>query len=1786
MDKNNFVLDNKLWEVSNAFIDHYGVASAHLESYNYAIEKTIPNIVQEKGFAEIDYCGETHKVRVIGPYFHKPFCKELDEKIRITTPKMCEDIGISYVSGLYFDIVYEGPKNQHNVYNKVYFGEIPVMVKSILCNLYKYKNDLQYLADLQEDVCDVGGYFILNGALKTIIHQVRPSHNNVHTYEGKPNSNGKHFFPKYAETRSGSSSSHTTTTQVGVDVKSNFISVVIPLIDTQTIPLGILFRALGAKTEKEMANYVFNTEWFENPPTPKHKEAILLLTKTLEQSWQITSQNYALDYIGKCAKKNNIKKNNENKKKIDFDKEKPVKENKKESKNIEFVDEILKIDVENTDSLLLNKDSSINAEYAKHLLSTQLLPHIGTGESSFKEKCVFIGYMTQRFLLYYVDLIPASDRDHYANKRIHTSGMLLSSQFYKFFRQMMNKIMISIENDAKKKKVINISSYISHPSIITTGFIKVIVSDKWSKNSASEQGISQPLDNFNMVSKYCFLRKFVIPIPKEGAKIEKPRHINGSSWGGACIFETPESEKVGLVQSFAMGAIMSVGSDHLPMIEFLKSMEITAMENVKNQDDFHKHTKIFVNGAPNGFTKNPQNIVDKLRLMRRNCNINPEISIAFDTFENEIKISTDAGRLCRGLIILNKGKMLLTEKILDEIKLGIGNIAGNVDKSTWINLLEKGYVEIISKDEEEMLNIVVYPSDLKNMNPEKRAQYTHCEMTPDMLEGVGVSTSPFNDHNQAPRNIYQAGMSKQSVGIPGINNPFRRQGKWHVMQYPQKPIVNTRICKKLFETQPIGQNATICVMPWYGFNQEDSLIFCGDAINRGFMCSYMYIAYESIIENMNISGAVRFFQTFEIPDKDCNDFRGNTEKLKCYKDKSGNQWCHVPIGVEVKKGDILIGMTISYVLGENHFNQAVYPKKKTNVSIIYDQKWPSIIHSVNCGLNGKGYHCINLVTQQYRKPVCGDKFSGMHGQKGIIGVIYPAEKMPFLIDAGYTPNILLNPLAFPSRMTIGMLIENILGVALTGSALKSPEYNMPLCLDSFEDIRPNCMVKDWENDEIKYLENFKLEDYKAGLTGDATPFKKNFSLSPIIEAIKKMGIDGFGEERFLNPITNTVGKCLIYSGVVYYQRLKHMVVDKMHARSTGSLHALHHQPTEGRTKKGGYRVGHMERDVLVSNARINLREGISISMGTLERFENVWGWNSELDGLQKSKQINFGRRQNRPKYVMTLQDGRKIEGSNNHPFYTKEGEYSDMKYLEVGIDRVVCSIDQPFVDFEEDMLLCRKWIWNSQFFANIHKDRKLPTKYETFRRSLALARLVGLIITDGRVYGNNILVFPDHTLDVETVNDDVNRITGKNPEHIEKIMMVQYALKLPIKLSKVINEMGIIEGSTKVNQQSFFPDFITKKTPLPILREFLGGLFGGDGHTVCLSTHRDTLDFMKSVAFSWTRDEKNLQSLQKNMEFLQELLLRFEIKSCMQNPKLTADSKKTNGIKNNREIVLNIPIDNLVKFSERIGFRYCENKSIKLAAEVSYRRFREGCLRQRQWICDRVDEITNYSEIKKQNEGVKNTKIDTKRAIEQATRELRELEPILHQKSIPDRKIVARIMTGIGKNEFRCQDFPTVDQYLTEIGAIDMFFDIENPKKVTYGIPKDKKVIPGFNLLVLEIKNTGEREDMCDITIEGTESYVANGMIAHNCMLGQGMPEMVLDRLLHQSDSYIMPVCQICGLTVIDDGTKMYCRLCQTSKANNVRLPFGTKLMSQELAVMNLIPRIITLPTNVNANTK
>ena len=1093
-------IDKKMWQASRAFIHHYGPISMHLDSYNTAVTELIPSIIEQKGTFKVKVGEEVHSVAFSNLHFQRPSHKELSEDVIITNPKLCIDRKLSYTASMYVDISYEGPDNQKNLYLKRYIGEFPVMVHSELCNLYPIRNDEERLASIHEDPLDVGGYFIVKGATKVLIPQVRPAHNMVQIYAGKNlSSTDKPKFTLYAETRSGSSNSHTRTTQVGITAKGGFIDVVVPYIDMAAIPIGIMFRALGVKNEQEMVNYIFPPEWFISPPSPLHKKMIMILVRSLERSYECDSQEVALNFIGRRGKRFNT---------------------------------VTDPDVEDEKTAAVSQDS---ISYARYLLSTEFLSHIGIGEELFKSKCVFLGYMAQKMLMTSVGLSPVSDRDHFASKRIHTPGILLANQFYNAFRQLISRnISKTMEKDIQNKIPINIASYITSPPVITVNLLSALSCNKWG-NRGQSQGISQAMDSFNRTAQICFLRKFIIPMSNDGGKIEAPRHIQSSQWGISCPYATPEGKKVGLVQGLAMGAYITVGSDPEPIIQILDDMDVVDMDNA-DPVDLLRNTRIFVNGIPKGYTRTPIELTKELRALRQNGDLHPEISIAYDRLDREIRISTDAGRSSRAVALAPNGILRLTEEVLDEIAMKDDNW-GNDSTSTWLRLLRMGYVEILSKDEEEEMNIAIFPSDLLRMRENDRIKYTHCELTPDLIEGAGVSTSPHNHRNQAPRNIYQEAMSHQAIGVHS-NSMFGRKGKWHVMDYPQKPIVSTRISRELgFNTMGMGQNAMVAVMSWYGKNQEDSIIMSKAAIDRGFMNSTTFIAYEATLCMVHASsnGGDRY-EAFEIPSPEtCNDFKGYSGKLIVE-----NDYVYVPKGTAVKKDDILIGMTVTGT-PEN----SIYTKNKTNISIRYDQKLAGVVHSVQYGFDGDGYRYIRLVVAQKRIPVISDKFAARHGQKGTVGDILPPEEMPIIKRYGYPPDILINPLAFPSRMTIGMLVEALTGVALTSSGLQSPEFTKPLCLDSKDDDKYITSVEKLQN--LDYKEGFDPHrDYDTTIDGDGTPWDYSFSLQRIRDAIKKMGLNEFSEEVMINPTTGKEMDCLVFNSVVYYQRLKHMVVDKIH----------------------------------------------------------------------------------------------------------------------------------------------------------------------------------------------------------------------------------------------------------------------------------------------------------------------------------------------------------------------------------------------------------------------------------------------------------------------------------------------------------------------------------------------------------------------------------------------------------------------------------------------------------------
>jgi len=842
------------------------------------------------------------------------------------------------------------------------------------------------------------------------------------------------------------------------------------------------------------------------------------------------------------------------------------------------------------------------------------------------------------------------------------------------------------------------------------------------------------------------------------------------------------------------------------------------------------------------------------------------------------------------------------------------------------------------------------------------------------------------------------------------------------------------------------------------------------------------------------------------------------------------------------------------------------------VSIITKQNQPWINKKVNesneeklVDYDGKVY-CIEMpsshtyyMREHDHSPSLIIGNSSRHGQKGTVGNIIPECDMPFTRD-GVKPDIIINPHAIPSRMTIGQLKETVLGKVLL----------------------------------------------QLGLFGDGTSFGQ-FDVNDICKELLKVGYEAHGNELLYNGLTGEQHECSVFMGPVFYQRLKHMVNDKAHSRSIGPMVNLTRQPAEGRSRDGGLRFGEMERDCEYENTEIAMTNGLSIYIKNMEDCESeVLGWDEKTNKLIPSKQSGFMYKGERECVKLTFEDGRTNICTPEHPILTSDNQWIKAKDLLANQQKVKAGITCPVIDFNEEIKECNGWqlrVGDLLF--------KTDTK-ENYIKTLVFAKIIGYLITDGNIskYKGHYksIVFLGHMIDVNSFLGDLKLLCKtKQTNFISKNL---YSVRIPAELTKNIVELdGIIIGK-KVSQQAQVPEFILDKDcPLSIVREFLGGMFGGDGHTSVLGMHRGKRDILSSISFSQTKNKIHLESLTQMFKNIQQLLSRFGIvNTTIQKFKETSYSKGKSHIEENNknyQLTLHLDMNELIPFHDKIGFRYCCHKSQRLEASVSYKRLRNEVTRQHNWLINRVDEITNFSKIKKE---FPNKIVPTKNAIIQAVEELKKEEPLIHEYAIPTtHDMTDNLIKGTTFGKFTSKSFPNAEEYLKEIGALEWFLekhDIENIIEEdnaeeeednteednanednnnknnihSYGVNRECDGLPTMELKVIDIRPAGIHK-VYDIQVDNTHSFLANGVVAHNCMVSHGASRFTKERMYDVSDKYSVFVCNKCGL-IASYNDKMHihhCRTCDNrTDFSYVQIPYSCKLLFQELNTMNIAPRIMT----------
>ena len=632
------------------------------------------------------------------------------------------------------------------------------------------------------------------------------------------------------------------------------------------------------------------------------------------------------------------------------------------------------------------------------------------------------------------------------------------------------------------------------------------------------------------------------------------------------------------------------------------------------------------------------------------------------------------------------------------------------------------------------------------------------------------------------------------------------------------------------------------------------------------------------------------------------------------------------------------------------------------------------------------------------------------------------------------------------------------------------------------------------------------------------------------------------------------------------------------SRATGPYQLLTMQPAEGRSRDGGFRFGEMERDCGEYHTPIPQSYGLSIKLGKLENNNGnkVLSWNEESNCIINSRQLNFANKGEKECLEVTYEDGKKVIFTPEHPFLTSENKWVKVKDLEINITRIKASVNYPLIDIQEEIAQCNNWT------LDVGTIKLKTDNQENYLKSLAFARFIGYFIMDGGIYNNKNdyrgIINLGHNIDVNALLDDLNHFCFITQEKFEKNN--HYEIRIPDNfLQDVMQLKGLIIGK-KVNQKAVLPEFIlSPECPKPIVREFLAGMFGADGHTCHLGLHRGKRDLLSSIGFSKTRSYENKDSLNSMFEDIIKLFNRFDIhKITVQGLKETSSSKKKNNdsiMENgNYQLTMHFDISELIPFYEKIGFRYCCHKNQRLEAGVSYKRLRNEVTRQHNWIVKKVDKLTNFSKIKKENPS---KIVPTKDAIKKAVNELQEKEALIHEYAIPScHDIMDHLVKGTQFGKFTSKSFPTAEEYFREIDVLDWFVE-ENNDNMLYGVNKNNIGLPTMNLKVIDIRPAGIHQ-VCDIEVENTHNFLANGIVSHNCMLSHGSVQFLKERTFDCSDKYFVWIDNETGMiSPVNPEKGIYKSLYSdnTTRFSKIQLPYSSKLLIQELQAMHINPRLM-----------
>ena len=1133
-------MDTISWNLIDKYFkdNPYNLVAHHLDSYNDFFSKGIFQIFRENNpirFVEREEDIKSKKSSDVIPrecrlyfggkngdklYFGKPIIYDdsADEGKKpyphYMYPNDARLRSMNYGVTIHYDIDVEfshytgsGEKiEETKTFEKIYLGRFPIMLHSNLCILKGLSSEARF--NMGECRNDYGGYFIIGGKEKVIVSQEKFADNMLYVRKYKKDELYSYSCEIHSVSEDSSKPIRYTSAKIiapDATYSNNQIVIDIPNVK-KPIPIFILMRALGVISDKSIIECCLLD-------LKSNSNMIDLFIPSIHDANNIFTQQIALEFISKFTKRQTV-------------------------------------------------------SAVQEILMDYFLPHVG--EDNFLNKAYFIGFMVNKLLRVFLKKESPTDRDNFKFKRVETSGSLIYDLFREYYLIQNRNIFLKIDKEFYYHAGKYRSNFVSliednlkelfKDRLLEDGFKKGFKGNWGADANTKRLGLVQDLNRLSWFTYISHLRKINLPLDPT-AKIVGPHLLHSTQWGIIDPVDTPDGSNIGLHKHISISTAITNGFSSYPIIKWLRANTPLKLLNECKPNILASNTKVFVNGNWIGVLDNPVHSTNILKLFRRNGIIPVYTSISFSYESNILYIYTDSGRLTRPIFyrdmkIEDNGKVIYSKisydhgtikDILDSRKYTWNQVISGFEKKNDkffnvrnnilydVNTLYPGYnslenlleffeknraiIDYLDTSEEENALICTRPEDLKS-----NKYYTHCEIDPSLILGVMGNSIIYPEENPYPRNCFSCGQSRQAVSVYHSNFQMRMDKMGVILNYGQTPIIKSRYLEYInHEEQPYGVNAIVAIMSYTGYNVEDAILINEGSVKRGIFRTTYYTTYESREESSKVSGSSvnTFFSNIES--------KPNVKGIKDGFDYSKlDKYGLVKENTEIDDRIVIIGeVTTSPDQKGSYIDNSVTTKKGqlgfVDKSFITEGE--------------EGFRIAKIRIREERLPAIGDKMASRAGQKGTIGIIIPEEDMPFTSD-GVRPDLIINPHALPSRMTIGQLVESLFGKAC-------------------------CMY---------------------GAYGDCTAFStKGSNYDTYGEMLTKVGYHRSGNQILYNGFTGQQIYSEIFIGPTYYMRLKHMVKDKINYRATGKRNFLTRQTNQGRANDGGLKIGEMERDGIMAH---------------------------------------------------------------------------------------------------------------------------------------------------------------------------------------------------------------------------------------------------------------------------------------------------------------------------------------------------------------------------------------------------------------------------------------------------------------------------------------------------------------------------------------------------------------------------------------------------------------------------